>query len=108
MAWVLYGISLKNEMLPYSHIQLLNNCKQPDLESPCPLGFKRYMSTKFPQWGGGGGGGRVSRAGQRTKKRLVTYLLLKSWLSTIWKNWSTSRKNLSEQTQLRLGVEAGI
>ena len=69
MPWVLYGISLKNEMLPYSHVSL---------------------------------------AGQRTNKRLVTYLLLRSWLSTIWKNWSTSRKNLSEQTQLRLGVEAGI
>ena len=73
MAWVLYGISLKNEMLPYSHIQLLNNCKQPDLESPCPLGFKRYMSTKFPQWGGGGRGGFHSLANGLIKGYLLTY-----------------------------------
>ena len=35
MAWVPCGILLQKEMPPYSHVQQLNNCKQPDLESPC-------------------------------------------------------------------------
>ena len=36
MAWVPRGILLQKEMPPYSHVQQLNNCKQPDLESLCP------------------------------------------------------------------------
>ena len=35
MTWVPCGILLQKEMPPYSHVQQLNNCKQPDLESPC-------------------------------------------------------------------------
>ena len=36
MAWVPCGILLQKEMPPYIHVQQLNNCKQPDLESLCP------------------------------------------------------------------------
>ena len=62
MAWVLCGyISLQKDMPPYSHVQQLNNCKQPDLESPCPKLSNGICLQNSP-----GGGGRVLLAGPRT------------------------------------------
>ena len=62
------GISLKKEMPPDSHVQQLNNCKQPDLEL-LALSFQTVYVCKIPPVGRGG-----SLAGQRTNKRLLTYL----------------------------------
>ena len=59
MAWVLCGyISLQKDMPPYSHVQQLNNCKQPDLESPCPKLSNGICLQNSP----GGGGGFYSLA----------------------------------------------
>ena len=54
MAWVPCGISLKKRP-PYSHVQQLNNCKQPDMESPC-LKLSNGICLQNSHWGGGGGG----------------------------------------------------
>ena len=55
MAWVLCGyISLQKDMPPYSHVQQLNNCKQPDLESPCPKLSNGICLQNSPRGGGEG------------------------------------------------------
>ena len=56
MAWVPCGILLQKEMPPYSHVQQLNNCKQPDLESLCPkLSNGIWLQNPPPPPAGGRG-----------------------------------------------------
>ena len=50
--WVPCGISLQKEIPKYSHVQQLNNCKQPDLESLCP----KLSNVKCLQNSSRGGG----------------------------------------------------
>ena len=48
MVWVPCGISV--------HLLQLNNCKKPDLESPCPKLSNGICLQNSPRDGGGGGG----------------------------------------------------
>ena len=63
------GISLQKEMSPLSHVQQLNKCKQPDLESPCPK-LSNSICLQVPPREGGG---RVSLAGPRTSSTCFNF-----------------------------------
>ena len=54
IAWGPCGISLRKKMPPYSYVQQFFNCKQPDLESPCPS--NGICLQNFPREGGRGKG----------------------------------------------------
>ena len=97
----------------YSHVQQLNNCKQPELEL-LALSFQTVYVCKIPPVRGGGGGFHSLANGLirgYLLTYLLTYLLLKSWLSTIWKNWSTRRKTSRSKRNShwasKLGFEPG-
>ena len=54
IAWGPCGISLRKKMPPYSYVQQFFNCKQPDLESPCPKLSNGICLQNFPREGGEG------------------------------------------------------
>ena len=76
MAWVPCGISLQ-----YSHVQQLNNCKQPDLESVCPKLSNGICLQNSPL------GGRVSLAGPRTNCYEPSFVSVSVLNHVICENW---------------------
>ena len=97
MAWVSCGISLQKEMPPYSHVQQLNNCKQPYLESPCPKLSSRtivYVCKISPPPPGG-----VSLAGPRTNCYEPLFVSLSLLNHVICKNWhgAISKKTIGDE-----------